>query len=234
MRVVLFDLDDTLFDHKHCSSVGLLAVQDVFPGRIDGTIDEVEATYFELLEMWHLKVLEGTVSVEQSRIERFRVLLSTDEAAASDQEAETAAHCYRDAFNAAYRPVPGAIELLQRVKAKHPVGVVTNHVVSEQLTKVAAIGVESLIDELVISEEVGVSKPNRRIFDVALSRLGGTHEEAVMIGDSWSSDILGASGAGIRAIWLNRYGTSCPDADLATEIHALEPVDQVAELILGS
>lgn len=233
MRVVLFDLDDTLFDQRHCSRAGLVAVQHAYPDSLQDSIDEVEATYRELLEQWHVKVLDGSVSTEQSRIERFRGLMSHGEAVATEAEVLAAASCYREAYNAEYRPVPGAIELLQRIKAECPIGVVTNHIVAEQVKKVARIGVEPLIDQLIVSEEVGVAKPGKKIFADALSRLGSTAQEAVMIGDSWSSDILGAAGMGIRAIWLNRYGTPCPDPRLATEIHSLEPVEKVADLILG-
>ena len=81
---------------------------------------------------------------------------------------------------------------------------------------------------------MGVAKPAAQVFQVALSRLGGTPDQAVMIGDSWSSDILGATGLGIRAIWLNRYDRRCPDAGLATEIRSLEPVDDVVDLILST
>eukprot|EP00913_Durusdinium_trenchii_P013406 g12587.t1 len=225
MRVVLFDLDDTLFDHQHCSRAGLDAVRKAFAGRIAGSADEIESTYRELLERMHLKVLDGSMSIDASRIERFRAFLTNESRVATDDESIEAARCYRDAYDAAYRPVPGAIELLQRVKAKHPVGIVTNHVVAEQIKKIAAIGVEPFVDELVVSEEVGVPKPDARMFETALSRLGGTPDEAVMIGDSWSSDILGATRLGIRAIWLNRYESPCPDATLATEIASLEPLD---------
>ena len=232
MRVVLFDLDDTLFDKQYCSRAGLLAVQKAYAGRIVGSVEEIESTYGELLEEWHQKVLAGLISINESRVERFRVLLSNSQTEATDAESQAAARCYRDAYDAAYRPVPGAIELLRRVKAERPVGIVTNHITSQQVKKIAAIGVEPLIDELVVSEEVGVPKPAAKIFEVALSRLGGTPGQAVMVGDSWSSDIVGATELGIRAIWLNRYDRACPDASLATEIHSLEPVDDVIDLIL--
>ena len=233
MRVVLFDLDDTLFDHQYCSRAGMAAVQRTYPGRIHGSIEDVEATYHELLEQWHGKVLAGLISIDESRLERFRLLLSSTHAIASDDESRAAARCYRDAYDAAYRPVPGAIEVLQSIKVECPIGIVTNHVVSEQVKKVATIGVEPFVNELVVSEEVGVAKPDARVFEAALSRLGGTADEAVMIGDSWSSDILGATGLGIRAIWLNRYDRPCPDSSLATEIRSLEPVEKIVNLILS-
>lgn len=234
MRVILFDLDDTLFDHQYCSRAGLAAVQTTFAGRFDGSIQQVESVYRKLLEQWHEKVLAGGITIEQSRVERFRALLSNEQTVATDEEAQAAARCYRDAYDAAYRPVPGSIELLRRIKAQRPIGIVSNHIVSEQVKKVATIGVEPFIDALVVSEEVGVAKPDARIFETALSRLGGTPGDAVMIGDSWSSDILGATALGIRAIWLNRYDSPCPDSSLATEIRSWAPVDDVVDLILRS
>ena len=233
MRVILFDLDDTLFDQRYCSRAGLAAVRKTYAGRIDGSLEELETAYNTLLEQWHEKVLAGSISIDDARIERFRVLLSSQETMATREQAGAAADCYRNAYNAAYRPVPGAIELLRRVKGERRIGIVTNHVVSEQVKKIAAIGVEPFVDELVVSEEVGVPKPDARIFAAALSRLDATPDEAVMIGDSWSSDIVGAAGMGISAVWLNRYDLPCPDSSLAPEIRALVPVDEVVDLLFS-
>ncbi|MCH2400831.1 MAG: HAD family hydrolase, partial [Pirellulales bacterium] len=178
MRVVLFDLDDTLFDQQYCSRAGLLAVHKAYAGRICGAIEELEAAYGALLEQWHEKVLAGLISIDESRVERFRVLLSNTQNVATDEESQAAARCYRDAYDAAYRPVPGAIEVLRRIKAARPIGIVTNHIMSEQVKKIAAIGVAPFIDELVVSDEVGVAKPAAQVFQTALSRLGGTPDQA--------------------------------------------------------
>ena len=193
MDVILFDLDDTLFDHKYCSRAGVAALQERYAGRIDESIDDLDADYRHLLEQLHKKVLDGSLSLEDARIERFRALLSSRRIVATADEVQAAARCYRESYDAAYRAVPGAIELLERIRAKHPIGIVTNHVVVEQVKKIGLIGVEPFIDALVVSEQVGVAKPDSKIFEAALSQLGGTPEEAVMIGDSWSSDILGAA-----------------------------------------
>lgn len=233
MRAILFDLDDTLFDHRHSSRVGLTAVQQRFDGRLAGAIEEVEAVYRRLLDEWHPKVLDGSMSMDESRVERFRILLSDADYQATDEEAIAATKCYREAYDDAYQAVPGAIELLRLLKSEARIGVVTNHVVEEQVQKVAAIGVEPFIDELVVSEEVGVAKPDPHIFHTALERLGCAADSAVMIGDSWSADVVGATGVGIRTIWLNRYERTCPEPDLAVEIQSFHPSKEIADLIRG-
>ena len=71
MRIVLFDLDDTLFDHKYCSRAGLAAVQKRYAGRIDGALEGLDATYRHLLEQWHEKVLSGSISINESCVSLF-------------------------------------------------------------------------------------------------------------------------------------------------------------------
>lgn len=74
------------------------------------------------------------------------------------------------------------------------------------------------VDLLVTSEDVGVAKPDPVIFYHTLQRCGITADAAIMVGDSWSNDIIGAHAAGLRAIWLNRRNECCPDPTIATEI----------------
>ena len=62
--------------------------------------------------------------------------------------------------------------------------------------------------------------------DLSKGRIGA----AVMVGDSWPNDIVGA---GLRAVWLNRYGAACPDPALAVEVTSLEPMVRVVEILKG-
>ena len=86
---------------------------------------------------------------------------------------------------------------------------------------------------LVVSEEVGISKPDPRIFVVALERAGVEAPEAVMVGDSWANDVEGARAAGIRPVWFNRDGQTPPDPSVEV-IESLEPTEAVLRTILGT
>ena len=68
-----------------------------------------------------------------------------------------------------------------------------------------------------VSEAVGVSKPDPAIFEHALRALGCDAADAVMVGDSWAADVEGARGAGIRPIWFNRAGRRAPAASTARD-----------------
>ena len=109
------------------------------------------------------------------------------------------------------------------------------HLTVEQEEKLRHCGLDRFVDVLVVSEEVGASKPGPEIFRVALERLECSADEAVMVGDSWAADIAGASRLGIRAVWFNRGRRPAPEPEsLIQEIAAFEPVEDAIEVILGS
>ena len=85
-----------------------------------------------------------------------------------------------------------------------------------------------------VSETAGFTKPDSRIFEIALEKLCVEPSDAVMIGDSWEEDILGAYKAGIRAVWFNRKGKPVPDKKIAVEIKSFIPASDVMKLIFGS
>jgi putative hydrolase of the HAD superfamily len=84
-----------------------------------------------------------------------------------------------------------------------------------------------------VSEEAGVSKPNPLIFRMALDRLGVSAADAVMVGDAWIADIMGATRAGIRAVWFNPRHAPVPaePAGVAV-IESLTPAAAVLPVIL--
>jgi putative hydrolase of the HAD superfamily len=233
LKAVLFDLDDTLVDHLHSARTALLAVQAQYECFQPVSFAELEHTHRELLEHYHLNVLHGSMTLDEARMERFRQLFLRYGESVSQTTAQEVVTLYRHGYLGAERPVAGAIALLQRLRANDlRIGIVTNSTVEEQVGKVKRMKLDGLFDTLVVSEAVGTPKPDPRIFDYALQQLGCACHEAVMVGDSWSADIMGARAANIRAIWFNRYSSKCPDPSWAQEITALEPPDEIVDLIL--
>lgn len=227
-RTLLCDLDDTLFDHSGATRDALAVVRESAPAFQAWTLEEFDRQHRVVLETLHLQVLAGRWTVEQARVERFRQLLAT----AGVDESRTdvldgVSWAYRHAYEAAWRMVPGAVELATAVKAAgwHLV-IVTNNVVREQRLKVERGGLTSLIDALVTSEEFGASKPDPRILHHAIERVGGAAEGAVVFGDSLITDVAGAHAAGLRAVWFNRWRAASPHASLI-EVHALTPAADV-------
>jgi len=235
-KAVFFDLDDTLFDHLHSTRQGLQIICQAYPYFQHHPFEALFADYTRLLEEVHLLVLEGRLTKGEARIERFRrfFLLYGADTEGLLTAIEHAAGLHRATYLASRQTVAGALPLLEYLHGKVKIAVVTNNMVAGQIKKLRHLQLTQLIDELVVSEEVGFIKPDPRIFEVALQRVGCAAQDVVMIGDAWKTDVLGATCAGIRAIWLNRTGIACPDPNLAVEIASFEPLEEVLGAILGS
>ena len=233
VRAALFDLDDTLFDHRHCAREALAAVRRAHDAltRIEQAV--LERMHADILEVLHVDVLAGRMDLDAARIERFIRLFREAGHQADRDLASAAASMYRQGYLEARRQVNGAAALLEAVQARARVVIVSNNLLREQREKIRHCGLEPLVDVLVVSEEVGVAKPDPAIFLAALARAGCGAHEAVMVGDSWPNDIEGARTAGIRAVWFNPDGKPAPDPAVQT-IAALEPLDAVLAAILGT
>jgi len=224
IRAVLFDLDDTLFDHRRAAREALAAVRDGHAALARLEMAELERRHSEILEILHLRVLAKEIGLDEARLERFRTLLEGAGVTGDPAAVDGAAAAYRQRYIESWREVPGATALLRALAGRVRLGIVSNNLTREQHEKLRFCGFDALLDAIVISEEAGASKPDPAIFRVALDRIGVSARETVMIGDAWRADIAGARAAGLRAIWFNPAGKPRPDdwADVG-EIRSLDP-----------
>ncbi|MFF2123550.1 HAD hydrolase-like protein [Kitasatospora sp. NPDC058184] len=128
---------------------------------------------------------------------------------------------YEPELAALVQPFPGVVEALTAVReAGHQVVVVTNGGTQIQRAKLMASGIADMVDAVCISEEAGVRKPGRQIFEAAAAAVG--RDLALggwMIGDNAALDVVGGRDAGLRTIWIS-HGRPWPDGpkpDLITE-----------------
>src|SRR5262245_56857110 len=117
VRAVLFDLDDTLFDHGGCAREALGAVRDSHACFTRMTLDDLESAHGALLETLHREVMTGRLDLDAARQERFRRLFEAAGLAADAALSARAAAVYRERYLASRRVVPGASALLALVKA---------------------------------------------------------------------------------------------------------------------
>ena len=231
IRAVLFDLDDTLVDHRHAARAAIDGVRRRFPELAKIPLDVLDAEHQRILDLLHHEVAVGTRSVDDARIDRYRRLFAF--AGAGDQRAGAAAELHRREYRANRRAVDGAVELLAVLRPQVRIAVVTNNTLAEQSEKLATFGLSPFVDALVTSGELGVAKPQLGIFTEALQRVDCAADEAVMVGDSWAHDVEGARAAGIAAVWLNRTGAAHPDRDDTPQLRALTPPNEVAVMLVA-
>lgn len=230
---VLFDLDDTLFDHTATARATLRVSAGPLPFFAAVDFERFYQHYSDLLEEYHAHFLAGNYSYEEARRLRFQRLLAPYWPAATPAEVEEFSRANQAHYPRLRRPVAGALPLLQALKPHCRIGIVTNNRAAEQVEKLEFLGMTPFVDALLTSEEVGAPKPDPRIFEAALQRLKARPGETVLVGDNWHADVLGALACGIRPLWLNRFGAGRPLAHVE-EITGFEPIEGVLQKIAGS
>ncbi|UOR04345.1 HAD family hydrolase [Hymenobacter aerilatus] len=230
LTTLLFDLDDTLFDHAGTARAALQASTVQFSSLATVPLDDLYARYSELLEEMHPRVLAGEIHYLDARRLRFQQLLAPYHVLDSETATEEFVGLHYDHYRRLRRPVAGAVALLEALKPRYQIGIITNNRTAEQQDKLAFLGLTNLVDALITSEDVGVPKPDPRIFQAALERLHALPEETVLVGDNWTADVLGARAVGIRPVWLKRFGTSSPDPTVAV-LTGLEPLPEVLRVL---
>lgn len=212
---LLFDLDLTLFDFAaserlafaECAeAAGLPTTPDVFDrykvinGRLWGAVER------------------GELTPADAGRERFEMLLAEFGHGSATTVVDPAelGDMFQRGLGAHGELYPEAAPLLDAMSGAVELGLVTNGLTMVQRAKVARLGLDHWFDSIVISDEVGLAKPDPAIFDLAfaeLDRLHGARDRrphTVMIGDSLTSDMAGASAAGIATCWYNPRGAERP------------------------
>ena len=126
--------------------------------------------------------------------------------------------------------IDGAAEVVRYLARRYPLTIVSNGFSECQSYKLEHSGLLPCFMHVVLSEDVGIQKPNPYIFEVALQRNGVSASEAVMIGDSWYSDINGAQQAGVDQIWV-RPDTTTPPLATETATYILSSIREVPTLL---
>jgi putative hydrolase of the HAD superfamily len=229
---ILFDLDDTLFDHANTARAALASSTAGLPEFQGVDLEVLYQQYSEILEEMHPRVLAGEYNHLEARQIRFQRLLGPYGYSTTPIAISQFVEQHYSSYLRLRRPVAGALALLEALKPHYRIGIVTNNRTQEQQEKLAQLGMAHLVDALITSEDVGVPKPDPRIYHVALERLQSHPAETVMVGDNWTADVVGALAVGIRPVWLNRFGATRPLTHVE-EITSLEPLAATLLAITG-
>jgi putative hydrolase of the HAD superfamily len=222
--VVLFDLDDTLFQHRESVIAGIHGHRSALGGVLAAIDARAAAEHWNALEEHHYhRYLTGETDYLGQRRARARGFverhgLSIDDDAAAESWFEDYLVHYRAAW-ALHDDVLPCLEALRPARF----GLITNGERAFQQAKIDRTGLGAWLDEIVASAEVGITKPDARIFELACERYGVTPADAVYVGDRLHTDAIGAVRAGMRGVWIDRLGVAT-EAELAEASSARVPV----------
>ena len=130
---------------------------------------------------------------------------------------------YLDILSDESRLVPDALDILERAREHYLIGILSNGFREVQYKKLRTTGLWRYVQRMVVSDEIGVNKPDARLFRFAEQAVGARPEECLMIGDNPDADIKGAIDAGWRAVYFNRVGKQAivagvPETDSLADI----------------
>lgn len=212
---VLFDLDDTLLAHREAVAEALLARLRVLGHPYDVSDADAEVAYWRALEERHYhRYLGGEIGYADQRRERAREFAERHGVTLALEEQDPWFTGYFDLYEAAWRRYDDVLPCFDGLERRIPgvrFGVITNGELDRQLRKLDAIGLLDRFDVVVASGDVGVTKPDARIFEIACERLGVEPAHAAYVGDRWGTDAVGAARAGLTGVWLDRYGDPLTD-----------------------
>jgi 2-haloacid dehalogenase len=199
---LLFDLDDTVLDFVASEDAALNHTFDAFFSERYKR-EEFKEKFKAINHFLWEEVAHGRTTPWQLKIDRFRELTA-------HEELDLVAHFYENKLGEQVVWFPGAKEALERLRKEYAIGFVTNGMRRVQEKKYQLSGIKKWCDCFIISEVVGLAKPDQRIFQLALDKLQKKPSEVLMVGDSIPFDYQGALNAKLDFCWINSRGGALP------------------------
>jgi putative hydrolase of the HAD superfamily len=234
--VLFFDLDNTLVDHTGALRRGLELVCERWPRLVAEVPFRDAHEAFERIneQLWQVDATGAITSADlrRARFEQWFDLLGVVEGVGDVPTATVASEFYMESYASATLAYDGVVEMLERLSARHVIGIISNGFVSAQSRKLSVAGIDRYIEHCIYSENVGVQKPHPMIFEAALTAAGAPSRDALYVGDNFANDIAGAAAAGLMTVWFNPLDDEHPQEQPEVRPDAVvHSVDQLAALL---
>lgn len=130
------------------------------------------------------------------------------------------------------KPIPGAADILKKLKSKYVLGLVSNSMAENTIIDLGRTGLTEYFNTITISSRVGYYKPHPVIYQTAVRSLGLTAEEICFIGDNWEEDVVGPTQQGMQAIWVKPPRKQQEDWQVqAPGVAVVEKLEQVLGIL---
>ncbi len=223
---ILFDLDHTLWDFQTNS---LLTLQELFDELDLKRFFKDFDTFYSLYEDNNLHLWadyrKGLISKKDLNFQRFNYPFQV-----SGYEEPELAQKFATEFvrrsPLKKELMPGAVEILEYLKPKYHLHIITNGFKEVQDVKLEVSGLGKYFERIFISELIGVQKPDVYFFEYTVRSLNASKKDCLVIGDSFEADILGAKNYGLDHVYYNVNGEK-HEEEVMYEIHSLEELKKI-------
>ena len=204
---LFFDLDDTLWAFSENARDTFGEMYDKYGyGRYFRSFDHFYALYTERnLQLWEEY---GQGRITKDELNRIRFFHPLQQVGVEDAGlAQAFAQDFFAVIPTCQKLMPHAREVLEYLSVRYRLYILSNGFRELQYRKMCAAGIDGYFRKVILSEDIGLLKPRKELFDFALSATQSEAKESLMIGDNWENDITGARNAG----WHQAY--YAPDDD---------------------
>ena len=214
IKFIFLDLDDTILDFHRSEAIALRKTLQTL--NVEPT-DDVVTRYSEINRA-HWQALERReLTREQVLTGRFHQLF---EELGMNVSPNVAQSLYEKNLSQSHFFMDGAPRLLMSLSGKYQLYIASNGTTIVQKSRIASAGIARYFREIFLSQELGADKPQKEFFERATSQIEGYDpNEAIILGDSLTSDILGGIQAGMHTCWFNPHhrerGNITPEFEIA-------------------
>jgi len=231
----VFDLDDTLLDERPGRVAGRTALEaslremapELPEARFADAYDRARVAFWRDAEDHR----RGRLDLVAARTEIVRAALR-EAGHEGDVDARAASRRFFEAATRAQRLMTGALDVLSRARARYDrLVLLTNGAQDAQTEKIERFGLSEWFDHIQIEGEFGLGKPEPEAFRHAVDAVGATLGEALMVGNDYEHDILGALGAGLAAVWVDLEGRGVPAEPPGGLCGTIDDIRQLPDLL---
>ena len=227
IRFVFLDVDDTLLDFQKSEAIALEKTLARFDLPFS---EEIAKRYSAINAAQWAKLERGELTRAEVRLRRFELLL---EELKADRDAEAVRQCYEQYLACGHFFIAGAEKLLETLYGKYRLYVASNGTTAVQQGRLRSADIERYFDEIFLSEAIGSAKPQKAFFDDCFAKIPDFDKtQAIILGDSLGSDILGGINAGIKTCWFNPHGKTATEGIVPDyEIRTLDEFPSLLEIL---
>jgi putative hydrolase of the HAD superfamily len=228
---LLFDLDHTLWDFDRNSNETLAQMHEHFGMQEKVDLQRFTQTFVRVnLALWE-KHNANVIDQHTLRTTRFPLVFEAMEVEMPTSSEELSG-MYLDLMPRKPHVLPFAKELLEYLKPKYKMHIITNGFPEIQAIKLESAGITDYFDLVVTSAVAGCKKPSKEVFDYTLQAIHALPIDCLMIGDNWDADVVGGRNAGIDQVFFNPELTyPLPEADKYTKTYCIKSLKELMDIL---
>ena len=224
---IFFDLDHTLWDFDKNSDLTFYKILE--KNKINIDVAKFLKNYHPINRKYWEMYRENKVSKSDLRFYRLYDTFNKLNYKINDDLINQLAIDYIEHLSDFNHLIPDTLIVLNSLRSKYKMHIITNGFKEVQKRKLQKSDLIQYFETVTISEDVGVKKPHKLIFDHALKAANANIENSVMIGDNFNADILGALGVGMKAIYYDFHKTNHEERENVTIVKNLKEIIKILD-----